>query len=49
LKDDRGIKPSFRTDEEDIVKKALLEMVEREERAQKAIVHGERPSGVVRP
>jgi coenzyme F420-0:L-glutamate ligase/coenzyme F420-1:gamma-L-glutamate ligase len=50
LKDDRGVKPSFRTDEEDIVKRALLEMVEREEQASKeAIAYGKKPSGVARP
>ena len=33
LEDDEGIKPSFRTDAEDLVKQALLEKVEREEKS----------------
>jgi coenzyme F420-0:L-glutamate ligase/coenzyme F420-1:gamma-L-glutamate ligase len=33
LEDDNGIRPSFRTDDEDIVKKALLEKIENDEKA----------------
>jgi coenzyme F420-0:L-glutamate ligase/coenzyme F420-1:gamma-L-glutamate ligase len=41
LKDDRGIKVTYRPDKEDFVKEALLEKMERDEQAQKI---GDKPS-----
>lgn len=40
LEGDEGIRPSFRTDDEDIVKKALMEMIAREESASGIPVKG---------